>query len=105
MGINAGAPEVRKSTETSLVSVEALILYVHVYIPVVFAVLNIRRLLYFDTLGKILITPFGIFKLFFQKPVVRIKLDIFGFVLAEIPKGTKFAPIIYGYCAHQILLE
>ena len=52
MGINAGAPEVRKSTETSLVSVEALILYVHVYIPVVFAVLNIRRLLYFDSLGK-----------------------------------------------------
>jgi hypothetical protein len=50
--MNSGAPEVRKSTETSLVSVEALILYVHVYIPVVFAVLNIRRLLYFDTLGK-----------------------------------------------------
>ena len=52
MGMNSGAPEVRKSTETSLVSVEALILYVHVYIPVVFAVLNIHRLLYFDTLGK-----------------------------------------------------
>jgi len=32
MEVNSGAPEVRQSTETSLVSVEALILYMYMYI-------------------------------------------------------------------------